>query len=54
MFPPGHLSVGFHESTTSPQQCRHTGDLQPGWGREGRQAGKGELMGTTAQWPPEL
>ena len=32
----------------------HTGDLQPGVGWEGRQAGQGELTGVTAQWPPEL
>lgn len=56
MFPSGHLSVGFHESATSPQQCTHTGDLQLGLGGavEGRRAGQGELAGITAQWPPEL
>ena len=54
MFPSGHLSVGIHESATSPQQCTHTGDLQLGWGERERRAGQGELAGITAQWPPEL
>ena len=54
LFPPGHLSVWSHESAPGSQQGTHTGDLQPGVGWEGRQAGQGELTGVAAHWPPEL